>query len=267
MNPQAPIQPGESPEYNKKKLNIKIIIGTVVILAILIPLSLFAYVYISFSGGIKGVINEFTPAPNPQSASLNNKRSHAKESINSSFANIQKITSFDYFATSVHDRCDKGQYNYKVKDNYTYRCTVRITKYYGFNGDFPSEIIGFENKIINDGWKPAYTGKHPIKEIIDEYYNKVRDNPNNYHDSTLVSGLPTPYSGYKKEDNALFVEYAERDSTDLSGLDFTQNVAFGTLDVIHDKKEFQNIPQVFGQITKKDKYVLAVSIQQDYFSN
>lgn len=262
------ITDSELPKNNKKSKKKLLIISLMVIAFLLLGYLLL----ISFlSGGIGNVIRGLKSAPNPESPSIVSRRINAINSINDSFEEIDGETRFTNYAESNHDRCYEGQNNSKRTDGYAYRCTYRTTRFYGFNSDFRSEMINFEKKIYGLGWSLPGSDQFPMKDILEDYYDeyygvnspKARNYPNGY----LVSNLPTPLGGYEKDDSMLYIEYAERESTDLFGIEHIQNVSRDTLFDTFDKKEFQDMQSVVEEITQIDKFVLAVSIQEHYFQN
>lgn len=264
----SPVTNDEPPKKNRKWKKIVVI---AVFIVIAIPFLGYLLLVISFSGGISGVISDLKSAPNPESSNLVSKRNAARNSINSSFTELDSKIGFTSYAVATHDRCYEGQNNWKVHDGYAHRCTYRVTKFYGFNGDFRQKIINFEQQIMNSGWKPAYSSGFPIKEIMEQYYDKYygpdKTTPRNFPEGYLVSSLPTPTSGYLKDKNVLEVEYAEKATEDLFQIEYAQNVSRDTLIETYDKKDFQDINLIFQKITQEDKFILVISIQEDYFEN
>jgi hypothetical protein len=63
------------------------------------------------------------------------------------------------------------------------------------------------------------------------------------------------------------VSYVERETKDLFGIDYRQNVSGGSLAIFYEDKSFQDIKKLFNNITLENNYILAVSIQENYFKN
>lgn len=264
----TPSTASELPAKHKKRKKILIII---VLVIISIPLIGYLLLYIALSGGIKGVISDLKPAPNPESSGIILKRNSAKDSTGNSFAELDKEFGLTNFATSTHDRCFEGQNNWKVQDGYAHRCTYRVTKFYGFNGDFRQQLINLEQQIIDSGWESADSSGFPMKEIMEHYYDKYygsdKPTPRNFPKGYLVSNLPTPTGGYSKDREVLEIEYAEKATEDYSQIEYAQNVSGDTLFETYEKKDFQDISSIFKNITQDNKFVLVISIQKDYFEN
>src|SRR5262245_17249871 len=123
-----------------KAIAISIVI--VIILVLTIPL-LFFYVYLPFvfSGGFTGMRNRRIPAPDIRSASFISRRTAMKNDIETTFNTVDNYAGFTMYAISIHDRCYQGEYNWKTVDKYAHRCELRVTHFYGFNGDFRTKMI------------------------------------------------------------------------------------------------------------------------------
>lgn len=252
----------------KYKHNKKFIIT----LLLTLTLAFIILVYVGLSGGISGAIASFKLAPNPNSSHIVSRRNKAINSISSNFLEIDSALGYSNFGTSTHDRCYKGQNNAKVQDGYAHRCTYRLTKFYGFNGDFRQQMINLEQQLFTIGWKPGYGSMPPLEDIMENYYDKYYGDKDpevsqNFGGHYLISDLPRPSSGYIRDKNLLDIDYAEKDTKDLFEINFAQNVNKDTLYETYDKKDFKDTSKVFQHITKDNKYILVISIQEDYFQN
>lgn len=265
-----PITNNEPPKKNKKWKKILIIVSFIIIA---IPLLGYLLLVISFSGGISGVISDLKSEPKPESSSVVSERNTAKDSINSSFTELGSKIGLTNYATSTHDRCYEGQNNWKVKDGYAHRCTYRITKFYGLNGDFSSKMVDFEKTIYDLDWHPPQwqNNDYPLRDIMQSYERNRKDQTYltspNFPNGYLVSDAPTPTGGYERESSILEIQYAEKDTKELFRIDYAQNVSRDTLFETYDNKAFRNISSVFKKITKDDQFVIVISIQEDYFQN
>lgn len=265
-SPPAINQPIASDEPLKKNKKWKKILIIVSLIIIAIPILGYLLLVISFSGGIDGVISDLKPAPNPESSSIVAKRNVAKDSISNSFIELERQIGFSSYATSTHDRCYKGQNNWKVKDGYAHRCDYRLTKYYSFNGDFRQEMLGFDQKLLSLGWSPnGLTMSKMFVNYYDVYYGQDKSRPRNFPEGYLVSSLPTP--GYSKDSQRMELEFAERDTKDLFGIEYTQEVSGDTSFETYENKNFQDIKTLFQKIIKDNKFVIVISLQQNYFQN
>lgn len=242
---------------------MKKIVVIVALLIIAIPFLGYLLLVISLSGGIDGVVNDLKPAPNPESSNVATKRSYVKQSIETSFTELDNKIGHRNYATSFHDRCYQGQNNWKVKDGYAHRCDYRLTKYYGFNGDFRQEMLVLDQKLVSASWSPVNNSR-TMQKILVNYFD-ARKQTCNFPEGCLVSNLPEPV--YKKNDKRMELEFAEKDTKDLFGIKYTQEVSGDTLFGVYENKEFQDVNAIFQKITKDNKYILVISIQENYFQN
>lgn len=247
-----------------KILNILIILGVGAIFLLVLG---FIWIFVSINGGVQGTISNLKPPPNLKSAALIKQKESSIKDIYASFEEFKQLNELHEYSTSSHDYCYKGQNNWKVQDGYGYRCTYRITKLYGFNNDFRKEMLNFAEKITTSGWKSPYDS---IEEIISNYYDKYYGkNTRNLHDHAqyLISDLPTPTTGFLRGKQILEIEYAEKATTDLFQLEYGQEVTRATIFDVYEEKKFVDINSTFKNITLTDKFILEVSIQQNYFEN
>ena len=213
------------------------------------------------NGGIDGLISNLKPAPNPNGLTMNFKREAATEEINQSFDELQNILRFNFYETATHDHCSKGSSSWKRSDGYAYRCSLRITKFYGFNGDFRQQMVEFEQKISRIGWKPLYSydPDNPCEKMLEEYYDPYPEK--------LVSDLPGFDCRYQKDKLFLELEFAEKETRNFTLQNAVQEVSGHSYDEIYDEKSFQDSGLVIKKITAIDRFVLIISIQKDYFQN
>jgi hypothetical protein len=263
--------------------------GNVILIALIIILSIPAigiiWLALSFSGGLDGWLDERKGAPDANSPKIVQKREDAKKTINSSFDEIKNGSGLNQYASSFHDRCYKGEHSWKRNDSYAYRCSYLETRYYGFSDDFRQKILDFDDVLKKNGWEmdfPGYRGSisEVINDYYDEYYN-LTDNPYTsdiLNDKYLVSDLPDP-SAFKKmtlfesrygssaEYQYLHIDVAEKNTKYPDPLVRIQEISVSAYDSTYEKKEIPDMATIHKQITEKDKYVLVVSIQKDYYEN
>jgi len=206
----------------------------------------------------------------PQLTSLRNA---AITEINESFNQIDSSLHYEFFAQTKNDYCYTGQHNWKRFDYYDNRCEIRISRFYGFNGDFKNEMLSFENNLLGSGWESD--GKFGISYIIKNYYDEFYGTPKSRTsandpdagDEYLVSDLPT-VTNLKKETSTnkiygftnttnritMGVGYAEQKTEDFSPI-------YSRIDYEIDVKK------VFDTIIQKYKYELEISILKIYFED
>lgn len=235
------------------------IIGVISIIVFIAACGYFILTLI-FNGGINGLISNLKPAPNPNSSAMNAKREAVTAEINQSFEELQNILHYAYYETATHDYCSRGDNNYKRSDGYAYRCSLRITIFFGFNGDFRQQMIDFEQKIISIGWvPPSYGPDNPCEKMLEEHYDP--------YPGKLVSDLPGFDCSYEKDGLSLEPEFAEKETRSFILQNAVQKVSGGSYDEIYDEKNFQDSSLVTKMITDTDRFVLIISIQKNYFQN
>jgi hypothetical protein len=236
-----------------------IIVGIISTIVFIVACGYFIVTLI-VNGGIDGLISNLKPAPNPNSSAMNATREAATTEINQSFDELQNILHYNYYEMATHDICSKGSSSWKRSDGYAYRCSLRITKFYGFNGDFRQQMIGFEQKIISIGWTPpSYSPDNPCKKMLEEYYDP--------YPGKLVSDLPGFDCSYKKDGLSLEPAFAEKETRSFILQNAVQKVSGHSYDEIYDEKNFQDSSLVTKMITSTDGFVLIISIQKNYFQN
>ena len=228
----------------------------------------FLILWIIFSGGISGIISELKPAPNPNGASMVKRRQEAINEINASFDQIENFTDFTYYATSTHDVCFKGYHDWMRSDPYAYKCSYRITKYYGFDGDFRSQMLNFEQNLYKAGWKlPSHDMKRMIEHYYDAYYGTVSYSEKYGTRVYGISRLPAP-RGYENKDYlTLDVGLADVNISNPVLLGFCQRVSNSSYDKIFNQENFQDIDKLVSEITKDHEFIISISIQKTYFKN
>jgi hypothetical protein len=252
----------------KKTIIISILIFVIIVLAIP-PLLIYVYLPFAFSGGFEGMRKRRIPAPDINSSAVTSRRTAMKNDIEAALNVLDNSAVFTRYAISTHDRCYKGEANWKTIDPYAHRCELRVTHFYGFNGDFRAQMIKFETLLIYSGWAQPYDLS--IQRVMIDYYDPRYGRPmpflrGNSDRRYLVSDLPAP-SEYRKNNLVLNIVYVEKETDNLFRLGDAQNVVNYTRVATHDDKEFQDAKALFQNITKSCKYLLAVPIQGTYFEN
>lgn len=224
---------------------------------------------VSFSGGIDGIISDLKSAPDPKSRSVTERRKIVKADIKSEFDQLGVSFLHAQTADSVYDNCYKGQNNYKVKEGYAHKCDYRVTRYYGFNGDFREKMLTLEQDLFNLDWKT--TGdKNQLSYYIFNYYDEYSDNDSQIGASSEsaypVSSLPEVYDGYSKNGIGIDIAYGEKDSKDIYWLESAQGWSRHGLPFFEDK-DFIDVKAAFTEISKNNKYVIAISLEKNYFQN
>lgn len=241
-----------------------------------------------FSGGVGNIIRNLKPAPDVERRTITRKRLRATEEAEAALAVLDAGTQFTSYATSTDDRCYKGENDWKIKEGYAHRCTVRMTRFYGMNGDFRAHMLGLEDLLASGGWQlPRSTSAELLpatfREMFAKYYDAycsgdriaVFGSGRIVRPTCEVSKLPRSGSdGYKKGNLVLWIECAERGETNLHMMDVVQRVPIGAVFKEHDRRfnlyqktNLQDVEAQVREITASHRYVLSVTVQKTYFEN
>ncbi len=240
------------------------------------------------SGGAGNAIRNLKPAPNVEGRTIARKRLRATKELEAALAALDSGTGFTSYATSTDDRCYKGENNWKIKDGYAHRCTVRMTRFYGLSGDFWAHMLGLEHLLASDGWllpRSTYAQLPPatFREVLAKYYNVYCNGPQIavFGSSRIdppaceISELPRNRSdGYKKGNVVLWIECMERGDSTPPMIGLMQIVPIGGLFKerdrrfnLYQKTNLQDAEAQILEITASHRYVLSVTVQNTYFEN
>jgi hypothetical protein len=237
--------------------------ASLILLAVVsLPLLVIAYFYIMINGGIANAIRNLKPTPDLASAALKSDRTRLAAEIDAAFQGVAANTGFVYYATSTHDRCYPGQNNFHMTEGFAHRCTLRLTRFYGFDGDFRQAMIDLEKRFLAAGWKlgrnySTIPSEQNMAYMMTHYYD-VRPN-------VTVDQIARPL-GYNRANLILVVDWAERTTKYFDSLAAIQRMDFGSLPS-YDQTSFQNGNEFFKSVTRDHRYILGAAIYGHYFEN
>jgi hypothetical protein len=224
--------------------------------------------FVAFSGGIDGALSKFKKKPNPNSTELIASRNYAKGEIQKEYILLSKINFLTEYDSSTYDYCYKGQKDWKIMDAFNHRCDFRITKYYGFIGDFRSNMKSIEQEIAKLQWlNPNDTSKsigYNIDNNYEDYVASEISNDTNYNYQPSY-GAGEIANGYLKNNIVMDITYTNKESEVISWLDSAQ-YNFKSFPFYEDSN-FVDIQSVFTKITKDNPHVLAISLEKNYYEN
>ncbi|WP_316189567.1 hypothetical protein [Bradyrhizobium sp. SZCCHNS1054] len=239
-----------------------IVLGAVVVA---LPLLAVMFFYVLLNGGIHGTILRIKPRPNPENPGIKRDRATLEADLDGAFQRVVANMDIAYYAESKHDVCYDGENNFMRSEGYAHRCTLQVTRFYGFDGDFRERMINFEKGIISAGWHLGLgNGDGRIRSTGDGMEGYML----NYYDArpnVTVDQIAGPL-GYSKGPFDLRINWAERNTTQRLSLELLQN-ATGNLNRFYDERNFQNINDLFRRMTRDHRYVLAIAIKGNYFEN
>src|SRR5262245_11402907 len=239
-----------------------IVLGAAVVA---LPLLAVMFFYVFLNGGIYGTILTMKPRPNPESPGIKRDRESLEADLDSAFQRVSANMDFARYEESKHDICYSGENSFMRSEGYANRCTLQVTRFYGFDGDFRQKMIDFEKGVIAAGWHFGLgngDGRYRFRsDSMEDYmlnYYDVRPNVTVYQ----IAG-PLRYS---KGPFDLRLKWAERNTTERLSLRLLQN-ATEHLGEFYDERNFQNVDDLFRRMTRDHRYVLAIAIKGNYFEN
>jgi hypothetical protein len=239
-----------------------IVLGAVVVA---LPLLAVMSFYVFLNGGIYGTILTMKPRPNLESPGIKRDRARLEADLEGAFQRIGADMDFTHHEESKHDVCYRGENNFMRSEGYANRCTLQVTRFYGFDGDFRQKMIDFEKGIIAAGWHFGLgngDGRYSFpSDSMEDYMLHYYDaRPN-----VTVDQIAGPL-GYSKGPFDLRIKWAERNTTQRLSLKLLQN-ATENPGGFYDDRNFQNIDDLFRRMTRDHRYVLAIAIKGNYFEN
>ena len=237
--------------------------ASLILLAIAsLPLLVIASLYIMINGGISNTIRNLKPGPDLAGAALKSDRTKLAAEIHWAFQSVVTNTSFVYYATSSHDRCYPGQNNFHMTEGFAHRCTLRLTRFYGFDGDFRQGMIDFEKRSVAAGWK---LGRNYSKNLGDQNMEYMMIHYYDIRPNVTVDQIARPV-GYNRGNLVLVVDWAERATQYFDSLAAIQRMDFGNL-ASYDRASFQSGNDFFRSATQDHRFILGVAIYGHYFEN
>jgi hypothetical protein len=239
--------------------------------AAVVTLTLSGCMTLLFSGGVGNVVRNLKPAPDVEGRTITRKRLRATEEVEAALAAVDAGTALTSYATSTDDRCYQGENDWKIKDGYAHRCTVRMTRFYG-SDEFRRHVLGLEDQLASSGWQlPPATFREMFATYYDVYCRGQRIAVFGVGPITPmqceVSKLPRSGSDeYKKGHLVLWIEGAERGERNLVRMGFLQSMPVG-IRTLYEKKNLQNVETLIQDITTSQRYVLSVTVAKTYFEN
>jgi hypothetical protein len=219
---------------------------------------------VQMNGGIVNTIRNLKPRPDLNDVAIKSDRTALEAAIAGALQSIETNRGFTAYATSKDDRCYEGQNNYKVTEGFAHRCTLRLTRFYGFDGDFRQQMIDLEKTLIDAGWKNglAYdprASEHNMENMMINYYDRYYG-----RDYLTVDRIAAPL-GYHTGTWKLEIRWAEKDTRDLSRLESNQKIRSSWQ--FYERPELASVDQVFNKATQDHRYVAGIAISGHYFEN
>jgi hypothetical protein len=228
----------------------------IVLLALLVSLPLLAWglFVVGLNGGIRNTILNMKPRPVPDSPVLRRDKTKFEAGLDTALQTAAANDRFVQYETSTQDICYDGQNNFMFAEGFSHRCTLRLTRFYGFDGDFRKEMIDFEGGLLAAGWQS--NDSYSMERYMTNYYD-VRTN-------VTVEHIAHPFR-YHRDALELEIAWAERKTQLLVSLDDIQRGY--SVSSFYDQRHFTNASELLQKVTTDHRYLLAIAIFGHYFEN
>jgi hypothetical protein len=226
-------------------------VSGVLILLLSVLLAGAAWIFIALNGGIYSIVLNMKSRPVLDSPDLKRSRTRLEEQINADFNRAIQNLGFVHYETTTQDACYDGANNWKHQDGFAHRCTLRVTNFYGLDGDFRKAMLDFEKELLAAGW---HSNIHGMEWSL-----------TNNHAATY----PYYIYPYYKGGFTLDICWSERGSPRLFDLKNIQAQSMGWISAnnFYDQRKLADAGDVFREVTRDHTYIIAVAISGHYFEN
>lgn len=108
------------------------------------------------------------PKPGPTLDGIASERAAGKRALERNFEQIEKaIPELERSAEAFANRCDEGQQNYKVDEGFAYKCTYKITRFYGSDGSIDTLEVSLDRSLRSNNWISSKS-----YSVFDKLYRK-----------------------------------------------------------------------------------------------
>ncbi|HEX8762879.1 MAG TPA: hypothetical protein VF733_03935 [Candidatus Saccharimonadales bacterium] len=236
-------------------------LGTKKSLALLLLICLLLSVLVVIAVNRPGVKNI-----DPRNSLVTDKRSQTLGQIKQDFAVIENTSLFSKGGEAVLDRCTKGFSELRASADYKVTCSLIITHYYGFNGDFRSTMLTLGDGLAAQHWKPYYNKTNTLAGMIENYYDRyyatrhTTDIGERFNGKYLISDLPGTTYIQENSKTTLKVKYGEKEVKDFDWL----KVSVGNKGVYYKNDVAPDAEQIHKTLTSQYAYVLVATVERAY---
>jgi hypothetical protein len=188
------------------------------------------------------------------------------------FEEIDSKTELKSYATSTADGCSKSISLLGLNlfpalggGDYYERCVFKISKYYGFSGDFKIKAEDLDKMIRKIWLSNGTTMSRTLNYYYDGYIGKnISYNPGNVK-IYYVSNLPSV--DYKKDGFKMKIRFAQKETPreDIDDLNNEQNYKSGSVnDVTYSDKKLVDTSGIFNKIIAENKYFMMITMSKEY---
>ena len=204
------------------------------------------------------------PPPDPMSAEVAGARMQVTNRADDALARAVAALGGNVVGRASSDDCYEGQNNYKLREGFDHRCTLRRAAVVVFDGDFRRRIALLDERLFAAGWG-CYRDPCPetLSGKVEEYW-EFRKQEYGGHDPPITS-LPTT-TMYERGDQYLDVQYVGRDRSSRSSLEGWHRRKRGGLFTSYERARPLGVEAVFARASGFD-YAVALAIETDYFED
>jgi hypothetical protein len=162
------------------------------------------------------------------------------------------------------DGCYEGQNNYKLREGFDHRCTLRRAVVVAFDGDFRRRIALLDERLFAAGWG-CYRDPCPetLSGKVEEYW-EFRKQEYGRQDPPITS-LPTT-TMYERGELYLDVRYIGRDKTSRFWIETWHRRQRGGFFTSFERAQPLGVDEVIARASGFD-YAVALAIETDYFED
>ncbi|MCE1175386.1 MAG: hypothetical protein LWW77_12390 [Propionibacteriales bacterium] len=114
------------------------------------------------------------PPPSLTDAPVSTRLEAAKTAMTADVAEISAPLGLRPGQTGSQAGCEQGQHNFKINTDYDYSCTVRVGRFYGWSGDFPTFLTKLDTQLNSLGWSSGRDPKQDIKRYNDDVQRRIK---------------------------------------------------------------------------------------------
>lgn len=167
-------------------------------------------------------------------------------------------------ARTTTDACYEGENNYKRREGYDHRCTLRRAAVVGFDGDFRKRIAAFDRELFAAGWDCPLPCSETNSDLVEEYWEFRK--PEYGGNDPPISILPTT-GPYGRDGLYLGVGYvSDSHRSGRAVLDDWHRRRRGGLFESYEQSRPLDVDAVLARVARFD-YAVALAVETDYFED
>ncbi len=245
--------PGMAAEVERDRPTGSTVLRLVALLAFCLPASA--------CGGLLGEDNG--PPPDPMTAEIVRARATAADAADKALGQAREALGGTIVARASEDDCYSGQNNYKLRDGYDHRCTLRRVVVIGFDGDFRARVRMLDRGLFSADWG-CYRDPCPetLSGNVDEYWDFRKQEYGGAEPP--ITSLPTIM--YERDNEHLDVAWVRADRPGRSTLERFHRRARGGLFTSYERARPFDVDTALERASRFE-YAVALAVETDYFED